>query len=335
MKKKKVYRLKFGVKIFLVVIIILAIAGTFGYKQLVKYNYKKSYEYKFTSLGYSIDDYKLFKSKIKNEDLEKLLEYEYNEFIPEFFKCQYFMFKNLDGYLSQVITQEDDFFKYHGTDGYDYDYIVALTNTSAINTHYENTVPTKVDDNYSMLVNKFHYLKEDYVPDDLVEIDWKYRLGLKDDHKYIRREVMDAFINMWEKAQEEQIYLLVDSAYRSYEKQDQVYKEYESKKGTKYADSIAARAGYSEHQTGLTLDIYSKESTSASEFKNTKTYAWLVNNSYKYGFILRYPEKKEKLTGYNYESWHYRYLGVDLATKVHDSNLTYDEYYAFYLDNEE
>ena len=66
--------------------------------------------------------------------------------------------------------------------------------------------------------------------------------------------------------------------------------------------------------------------------KNTKVYEWLLNNSYKYGFILRYPENKQNITGYNFESWHYRYVGVDLATKVHESGLTFDEYYAFYLE---
>lgn len=331
MKKKKIYKLKKGVKIFLVCFIILTIAGVFSFKKIEEYMYTQTYEYKFLALGYTKDNYELFSSKLNNQELDKLLEYEYNEFIPEFINCQYFIFANLDSYLSQVITQEDDFFKYHGTEGYDYDYLVSLTNTKAINPHYENTLNTNLDDNYSMLVNKFYQLPADYIPEDLVSIDWKYRLGDANDYKYARVEVVDAFLEMWEAAYNEGIYLLVDSAYRSYERQSEVYKSYEDSKGTKFADSIAARPGYSEHQTGLTLDIYSKECTLASEFKNSKTYAWLIANSYKYGFILRYPERQEKITGYNYESWHYRYLGRDLAKKVYESNLTYDEYYAFYL----
>ena len=71
-----------------------------------------------------------------------------------------------------------------------------------------------------------------------------------------------------------------------------------------------------------------------SEFENTKAYSWLKENSYKYGFILRYPKDKTYLTGYAFESWHYRYLGKEMAKKVYDENITYDEYYTFYLDNE-
>ena len=70
-----------------------------------------------------------------------------------------------------------------------------------------------------------------------------------------------------------------------------------------------------------------------SNFAETETYKWLSENSYKYGFILRYPEGKEDITGYSYEAWHYRYLGNELAKKVYDSGLTYDEYYAYYLDD--
>lgn len=333
MTKKKVYRLKKSVKIFLVIFVLLVGAGIFGVKKVKEYMYTQTIEYKLTSIGYSSQNIEDFKSKLSDEELDNLLEIKYNEFIPEFVKCKYFMYKNLDIYLSQVITQEDDFFKYHGTEGYDYDNIVALTNVLATNKYYENTSATNLDKDYAILVNKYHYLPSNYAPEDLVSIGWDYRLGGPNDYKYARKEVVDAFLDMWASAKAEGIYLLVDSAYREYEKQDSVYKEYENQKGTKYADSIAARPGYSEHQTGLSLDIYSKECTSASQFKDSKTYEWLMANAYKYGFILRYPKGKEKITGYNYESWHFRYLGVELATKVYKEGITFDEYYAFYLDD--
>ena len=123
------------------------------------------------------------------------------------------------------------------------------------------------------------------------------------------------------------------SGYRSIDHQKRIYNDYANKNGISYADSIAARPGFSEHSTGLALDIYSKTCSQANLFKDTEVYKWLLNNSYKYGFILRYPEGKSKLTGYNFESWHYRYVGEELAEKVYNSGLTYDEYYAFYLDN--
>ncbi len=333
MATKKVYRLKRKVKVLLVVLVLLAILIPIGWNKFQEYLYTKTNEYAFLQLGYKESEVKLLLDKLNDEEEKIILDYDYNEFIPQFVKCKYFMFKNLDSYLSQVITKEDDFFKYHGTEGYDYDYIVALTNVRAINNFYENTIATDLSKDYSMLVNKFYYLPSTYAPDDLVSIGWDYRLGGPNDYKYARKEVVDAFLNMWGDAKSEGIYLLVDSAYREYERQESVYKDYENQKGTKYADSIAARPGYSEHQTGLSLDIYSKECMSASSFKDSKTYAWLIANAHKYGFILRYPEGKDKITGYKYESWHYRYLGVELATKVYNEGITYDEYYAFYLDN--
>ena len=151
----------------------------------------------------------------------------------------------------------------------------------------------------------------------------------------VRQEVYDAYLEMWNAAHdEEEIYLLALSGYRSKAEQEKEYNYYKDLKGQDYADKIAARPGWSEHQTGLAIDIYSKECSLTSCFKESKSYKWLEANSYKYGFIIRYTEGDEDITGYHYESWHYRYLGKELAQKVHDSGLTYDEYYAFYLDKE-
>ena len=114
-------------------------------------------------------------------------------------------------------------------------------------------------------------------------------------------------------------------------KECNVHENYKEKNGQAYADQFAARPDFSEHQTGLALDIFTP-GAGMTTFENTKAFKWLKENSYKYGFILRYPEGKEKLTGYSYEPWHYRYLGKDLAKKVYDSGLTFDEYYTYYLE---
>lgn len=332
MAKKKKLKLKLWPKILLVVLILLGIASYYGYQYYQEYLYKQSYEYKFKEIGYSDEEFKLITSVLTDKEKDILLTYEYNEFYPMFFKTKFFMFENLDLYMTQVITQEDDFFKYHGTEGYDYDYIVALANVGALEKHYENATQVDLDQGYAILVNKYNELGMEYKPDDLVKIDWKYRTGLANDHIYIRSEVNDAFIEMWTAAKEEEnIYLLAHSGFRTADSQLEIYKDYEDEYGTDYADSIAARAGFSEHQTGLALDIYAKENQSQSTFKNSKAYAWLIENSYRFGFILRYPEGKSKLTGYNYESWHYRYVGKDLAKKVYESGLTYDEYYTYYI----
>ena len=100
----------------------------------------------------------------------------------------------------------------------------------------------------------------------------------------------------------------------------------------KYADSIASRPGASEHQTGLTLDIFSKDNSNKNTFKDTEVFKWLKDNSYKFGFILRYPEDKVKVTGYGYESWHYRYVGKKIAKYIYENNITFEEYYAYFIE---
>ena len=93
------------------------------------------------------------------------------------------------------------------------------------------------------------------------------------------------------------------------------------------ADTYSARAGTSEHQTGLATDVNSV----STSFENSSAFKWLEKNSYKYGFILRYPKGKEHITGYMYEPWHYRYVGSEVAKVIKEKNITYEEYYATYI----
>ena len=329
--KKKVYKLKTWPKVLVVILVLIGLGCYYANIKYQEYLYMQTYEYKFTQLGYSEEEQKIILEKLSDEQKEIILGKDYNEFIPMFIQAKYFLFKNLDEYLTQVVTQDQDFFKYKGVDGYNYDDIVAIVNIHAENEFYTKSEEADVSKDTLMLVNKYFKLDNKYEPTDLVDIPITYRY---DGEKKIRQEVYDAFLEMWTAAKAEGIYLLVDSGYRSYDKQDKVYKQYQNQKGTKFADGIAARPGFSEHQTGLVLDIYSKECYEQSKFKDSKTYAWLIDNCYKYGFILRYPEGKEKLTGYKYESWHYRYLGKEIAKKVQDSGLTYDEYYAYYIEGD-
>ena len=330
MKTKKVYKLKTSVKVFFVILILACLGAHFGITKYQEYLYTKTNEYALLNLGYTEEETKLIEEKLNEEEQKKIIELGYDEFIPNFLNTKYFMFKNLEGYLDQVITKDEDFFKYHGTEGYDYEKIVSLVNVHRNINYYEADLKTDFSKGYGILANKYYSLGEAYEPDDLVNVDIKYYYG---EPKKIRSEAYNAFIEMWNAAYEDGIYLILISGYRSAAHQKEVYDAYQADKGTKYADSIAARTGYSEHQTGLALDIYSKECTSQARFHESKSYEWIINNSYKFGFILRYPKDKQNITGYNYESWHYRYLGKDLAKKVYDSGLTFDEYYAYYMEN--
>ena len=181
-----------------------------------------------------------------------------------------------------------------------------------------------------MLVNKYYHLDASYQPNDLVDISNQYYYG--EGHQ-IRKIVYDAFIDMWNQAKNDGIYLIINSSYRTYEEQQSVYDGYKNSYGTTYADSIAARPGYSEHQTGLSLDIFSTEYTTTANFKGSPAYEWLVNNAYQYGFIQRYEEDTEELTGFSEEAWHWRYVGVEVATYLHEHDITFDEYYAYFILN--
>ena len=333
-RKKRKLRLKPNVKLVLFIVIVLVFGFNFASKKYQEYLYTKTSDYAISNLGYTKEELEVINSKLNDDEKWYIANtVGYNEFLVYFIKCEYFLPKNIDRYLKLTVKKEDDFWHYKKPDTYDYPALVTKVNVMTDNDYYSESVPTDLSKGYAILANKYHYLPEDYNPDDLVKVDWKYRFGGESNTIQIRSEVYEAFKRMWEAAYEEGHYLMVESGFRTYQYQKKIYDDYAKKRGVSYADSIAARPGYSEHQTGLALDIYSKSCSVSSEFKNTQVYAWLLANSYKYGFILRYPENKNKITGYSFESWHYRYVGEELSTKVHDSCLTFDEYYAFYIEN--
>lgn len=135
----------------------------------------------------------------------------------------------------------------------------------------------------------------------------------------------NAFNSMQKDASKEGLNLYISSGYRSYYTQKTLYNNYVARDGVANADTYSARAGHSEHQTGLAFDL----NTIDESFANTKEGKWVSDNCYKYGLILRYPKGKENITGYIYESWHLRYVGVELATKLYNNGnwITLEEYY--------
>lgn len=161
-----------------------------------------------------------------------------------------------------------------------------------------------------LIANKKYPLPKDYAPGENVE-------------------ARAAFELMAQEAKTLGFELVAFSTYRSYEYQELLYNKYVERDGKENADRYSARPGYSEHQTGLAFDIGEKgrEDLWLTEaFGQSEAGKWLAENAHRYGFILRYPKGKEHITGYMYESWHFRYLGVELATKVKDSGLTLEEY---------
>ena len=112
-----------------------------------------------------------------------------------------------------------------------------------------------------------------------------------------------------------------------------LYQNYVAQDGIAAADTYSARPGYSEHQSGLVVDIDNGKVPYTS-FETTKEYTWMVDHAYQFGFILRYPKGTDAITGYQFEAWHYRYVGKEIALKIKNTHLTFDEYYARYLDSE-
>lgn len=138
----------------------------------------------------------------------------------------------------------------------------------------------------------------------------------------MNEEALSAFENMQTAASDDGLFLYILSGYRSYSEQQYQYNVHVENKGKEYADQVSARPGYSEHQTGLCMDINSTEDS----FADTEEAAWLAENCEKYGFIIRFPKGKEEQTGYNYEPWHIRYVGVENAQKIAESGLCLEEY---------
>ena len=138
----------------------------------------------------------------------------------------------------------------------------------------------------------------------------------------------DKYKQMADAAKKEGLSMKVISAYRTEAYQRNLYNERVRTTGKVNADNYSARPGHSEHQTGLAVDVSSTKGT----FEYTAEFRWLQKHAHEYGFILRYPKGKEWITGYAYEPWHYRYVGVDAAKKIYQEGITYEEYYVKYVD---
>lgn len=176
------------------------------------------------------------------------------------------------------------------------------------------------------LVNKDHALSEDYVPTDLVTVD--VPVVNSEGSNQLRQIASQALTNLFEAAENNGHILYADSGFRSYQTQEVLYNTYVERSGQAEADRYSAQPGKSEHQTGLTMDVTSDAvgRQLVQSFGETDEGIWIRENAHRYGFIVRYPEGKEEITGYMYEPWHLRFLGIALATEIYESGLTYEEY---------
>ncbi|MBC1884031.1 M15 family metallopeptidase [Listeria seeligeri] len=185
-------------------------------------------------------------------------------------------------------------------------------------------------ENILVLANKDYSLQLSYTPPDLVRPNVTFSFGDEQVEKaQMRKEAGIALEEMFQAANEDGYKLFAVSGYRSYKRQQEVFQAEVNSKGDTKAREAVAYPGTSEHQTGLAMDI-SSESQSyelTEAFGTTPEGKWLEENAHNYGFILRYMKGREDITKYQYESWHYRYVGKDAATIIYENNWTLEEFF--------
>ena len=192
---------------------------------------------------------------------------------------------------------------------------------------YEQTQPAKYQNTEKILVNKYYNVGQDYIPENLELIDNQYAIG----NMKMVKVAKEAFENLSAAAKKENLNIIAMSTYRSYDYQTNLYNRYVAQDGKENADTYSGRPGHSEHQTGLAADVYNKTET-YTNFERTKEYQWMQEHAHEYGFILRFPENKVDETGYQFESWHYRYVGLEAAKYIKEHNISFEEYFATVID---
>ena len=342
MKKKRKTKLKIK-RLFVLIIFICLIIGLIIF--IPKNKETKQVVSKLETIGYNKNEIDKL-NKLSKEELKIIEKNKYNKNIIDIITSKSYKKENLKLYLKYIKdTVNDDIISfinetYYINDFLDryiaykekntdlkYSEIVKRVNSNLDYIFYDDSKEADTSKGMYTLVNKYYYLDKNYVPDDLVDVEKEYAR----DSAKINRTAYENFKKMADDAKKEGLTLLITTAYRNYNFQATLYNNYVRQDGKEQADTYSARPGYSEHQLGYSADLTNKERVSFGEFKNTKEFAWLKNNAYKYGFIIRYTEANQYITGYVPESWHYRYVGEEIAKYIYENNITYEEYYAYFL----
>ena len=248
-----------------------------------------------------------------DEEIAQLIAENRDAWTAELQAQRFYLDKNLERYLAYNATHRQ--LSWYA--------IVQAVNSNIDRPFYTGVQSTDMSKGHLILVNKYYALSSGYTPA-LETLGGPYGSGqLEPTAAWAFRAMVDA-------AYQDGISLYSVSPFRSYATQNALYNGYVARNGFSAAERFSARPGHSEHQTGLAVDI--NVAASSAHFENTAEYAWLIANCHRFGFILRYPAGKEYITGYLYEPWHYRYVGESVATAVMSSGLTYEEYYAYYID---
>ena len=285
----------------------------YAFYQKIDYNAKidMSIVNRLKEIGYQEKEVSLILNRGDKESINSLLTKDKYNNISEYLNFSYAKLSLLDRYIDYYLKNSTS-----------YSEAVVYVNIGLDQEFYTNTKEVK-EFSVTMLVNKYNALSSTFVPNDLVKFSEEYCKGTCPE---AYSKAVEAFSDMAKAIKTEKgLSIYANSAYRSYAYQEETYNSLTKQYGQNYN---VAKPGYSEHQTGLAVDI---SSGSSKTFKGSQEEKWLNDNSYKYGFIKRYDSKKTTITGYD-EPWHYRYVGKDIAKDIYEKKITFDEYYVKFLE---
>ncbi len=310
------------------------------YDELIKEDYSKTIDKFIRNKDFDIDDYetyldieyydrpnfltntkKLLEKKYTIEDINKINAKLSDEFYQKLFDEYIY---DIGKYLDVQYFKEENFERYKAYFNGNYEKTILYVNIDLDKEDYTDTTITNEFSN-TILINKHHGIGEDFKVPDLTAI----ASDCTEDENYMSKEAAEAFEKMCRDARKQGYDILANSTYRSLEVQEGTWNYYLNLYGISYNNRYVTKPGYSEHHTGLAVDIKSAHS---AVFKNSKEYPWVLENCYKYGFIHRYPESKVSITGISSETWHFRYVGEEIAKYIYENGLSYEEYYAMFLD---
>ena len=291
----------------------------YSIKFIKNYNYKKTYEYKLLSAGYNEEEVKIIKNKLSDNKIDLLLKDMYNKNVVSFIKEKYFIYDNLSKYIEYKGDNKNDTFTH----------IVAIINSEANVEWLDNEKKTDVSKGELMLVNRLYGLSKDYEPDDIVDVPLSMSYG----GVKISKSILENIEVLIDAGKEAGYTFVLSDGYRSYAAQEKMFESYKNSYGYEEADKNVARPGHSEYQTGISFQIvpYNKVFDKPRE---SEEYKWLRDNAYKYGFIFRYPEDKKDITLFDSYTWRLRYVGSEVAGIIKSEGISFEEYYAYFVNKE-
>lgn len=281
-----------------------------------------NYKPRFDALTYTEDQLWKVLDVASIDDLKYLINHEYTyPQIEPYMNIQGFAIQDIDRYI-EIYNEKKN-----------YNYAVLATAYPFIISENDNGEIYTIQnpENVVTLVKKGFQYANNYVPDDLVT-PAEIPISPDCENAQMRKEAAEALTEMYNDAKKEGYTLIINSAYRSYKEQEEVYKEIHERYDEVTAASLVANPGASEHQSGLGIDLTSqsvlddKRNGISSRFGDKPEYKWCLANSYKYGYILRFEEDKANITGIGNEPWHFRYVGKDVAKEIFQNGWTLEEY---------